>query len=196
MTDNPQFLRTDKAIKQALISLLKTKPFEKITVQDILDETPVTRSTFYKHYHDKYEIAEKMQEDFFESQMALRKAVHENPSMLTPSILKISQQNNEIMEALLKIHTENVDLRQALSNQSKEYYLNGITSLHPEIEAEVFAQAITAFQIATHTSEEFTFEYMHDVFISVILRLIGLAEDDELKKLLKKKAVAKPAPPQ
>ena len=43
------------------MKLLKTKPFEKITVQDILDETPVTRSTFYKHYHDKYEIAEKMQ---------------------------------------------------------------------------------------------------------------------------------------
>lgn len=47
MKENPQYLRTDKAIRQALIVLLKTKPFEKITVQDILDETPVTRSTFY-----------------------------------------------------------------------------------------------------------------------------------------------------
>lgn len=196
MPESPQFIRTDKAIKQALISLLKTKPFEKITVQDILDETPVTRSTFYKHYHDKYEIAEKMQEDFFDSQMALRRAVHENQAILTPAILKISQQNNEIMEALLKIHTENVDLRQALSNQSKEYYLNGTTGSHPDLEAEVFAQAITAFQIATHTTEEFSFEYMHDVFISVMLRLVGLSDDKELRKTLKKKAVAKPAPPQ
>ena len=56
MQQNPQFLRTDKAIKQALIHLLNVKPFEKITVQDILDETPVTRSTFYKHFHDKYEM--------------------------------------------------------------------------------------------------------------------------------------------
>ena len=51
MQTNPQYIRTDKAIKQALITLLKNKPFEKITVQDILDETPVTRSTFYKHFH-------------------------------------------------------------------------------------------------------------------------------------------------
>ena len=67
MQENPQFLRTDKAIKQALITLLRTKPFEKITVQDILDETPVTRSTFYKHYHDKYEIVERMQKEYFSS---------------------------------------------------------------------------------------------------------------------------------
>ena len=76
MQNNPQFVRTDKAITQALISLLKVKPFEKITVQDILDETPVTRSTFYKHFHDKYEIAEKMQQEFFEAQDTLQKAFH------------------------------------------------------------------------------------------------------------------------
>lgn len=195
MSENPQFIRTDKAIKQALISLLKTKSFEKITVQDILDETPVTRSTFYKHYHDKYEIAEKMQEDFFDSQLALRKAVHENPSILTPAILKVSQQNNEIMEALLKIHTENVDLRQALATQSIEYYMSGMTGKHPNVEAQVFAQAITAFQISADNTDDFSFEYMHDVFISVMLRLLGLSEDEELRKTLKKKAVAKPAPP-
>lgn len=195
MTENPQFVRTDKAIKQALISLLKSKPFEKITVQDILDETPVTRSTFYKHYQDKYEIAEKMQEEYFDAQMVLRKAVHENPSMLTPTVLKVSQQNKELMDALLKIHTENVDLRQAMAIQSIEYYLAGITGAHPEVEAEIFAQAITAFQLSANNSEDFTFDYMHDVFISVMLRLIGLSDDEELRKLLKKKAVAKPAPP-
>ena len=73
MQNNPQYIRTDKAIKQALMKLLKTKSFEKITVQDILDETPVTRSTFYKHYHDKYEIAEKMQEDFLKHRKPYKK---------------------------------------------------------------------------------------------------------------------------
>lgn len=196
MQENPQFLRTDKAIKQALISLLRTKPFEKITVQDILDETPVTRSTFYKHFHDKYEIAEKMQDDFFKSQMALRKAAHENPAAFSASLLKVNQQNNELMDALLKIHTENVDLRQAMADQSKEYYLNGITGAHPELEAEIFSQAITAFQLAIPDSEMPAFEYMHETFIAVMLRLIGAADDEELHKILKKKAVARLAPPQ
>lgn len=195
MSENPQFIRTDKAIKQAFINLLKTKPFEKITVQDILDETPVTRSTFYKHYHDKYEIAEKMQEEYFNSQMSIRKALHENP-IFSPSLLKVSKENRELMEALLKIHTEHVDLRKALAEQSKEHYLSGITGDYPQLEAELYAECITAFQISSNNTQVHSFEYMHDIFINVLLRLIGLSDDDELRKLLKKKAVSKPAPPQ
>lgn len=195
MQESPQFIRTDKAITQALISLLKVKPFEKITVQDILDETPVTRSTFYKHYHDKYEIVEKMQEDFFASQMEIRRAFHENPKTTAPTFLKVSNQNRELMNALLKVRTENVDFRQALAKQSEEYYLKDSQSANRYVEAQVFAQAVTAFQLSTDNTEEFSFEYMHDIFISVMLKLIGLADDEELRKLLKKKAVPMPAPP-
>lgn len=195
MQESPQFIRTDKAITQALISLLKVKPFEKITVQDILDETPVTRSTFYKHYHDKYEIVEKMQEDFFSSQMEIRRAFHENPKTTAPTFLKVSNQNRELMNALLKVRTENVDFRQALAKQSEEYYLKDSQSANRYVEAQVFAQAVTAFQLSTDNTEEFSFEYMHDIFISVMLKLIGLADDEELRKLLKKKAVPMPAPP-
>ena len=57
---SPQYLRTDKAITNALIHLLREKPFEKIIVQDILDETPVTRATFYAHFKDKYDINNKL----------------------------------------------------------------------------------------------------------------------------------------
>ena len=191
MQNNPQYIRTDKAIKQALMKLLKTKSFEKITVQDILDETPVTRSTFYKHYHDKYEIAEKMQEDFFEAQEALQKAFHTSPTAFTPTMVRISQQNYETMEALLKVHTEHVNLRDALAKQAIHYYLEGITGNSPDLEAEIFAQAITAFRISTRGNEEFSFEHLQDTFTSVFLRILGLADDEELKKIIKKKAITK-----
>lgn len=192
MQNNPQYVRTDKAIKQALIKLLKTKPFEKITVQDILDETPVTRSTFYKHYHDKYEIAEKMQDEFFEAQDTLQKAFHDTHTPITPAILRISQQNYETMEALLKIHTEKVDLRNALANQAVDYYLSGPTGPSAELEAEIFAQAITAFRLSVEGTNEFTFDYMYETFIRVFLRILSLSEDEELCQSLKKRALAKP----
>lgn len=191
MPNNPQYIRTDKAIKQALIKLLKTKSFEKITVQDILDETPVTRSTFYKHYHDKYEIAEKMLIDFFETQETLQKAFHDSHTPVSPAIIRISQQNYEIMEALLKIRTEHVDLRNSLAKQAIEHYLSGPTGSNPELEAEIFAQAVTAFRISTEGNEDFTFDLMHDTFISVFLRLLDISEDDELRTLLKKRANTK-----
>lgn len=195
MQQNPQFLRTDKAIKQALITLLKIKPFEKITVQDILDETPVTRSTFYKHYHDKYEIVERMQDEYFASQMELRIAAHKYPNLFTPALVTQSKQNNELLEALLKVHTEKVDIRKALAQQSAEYYLSITNSPTASIEAEIFSQAVTAFQLSFPNSNDFTFEYMHGIYINAFLALLGISEDEELHKLLAKKAVALPAPP-
>lgn len=195
MQQNPQFLRTDKAIKQALIHLLNVKPFEKITVQDILDETPVTRSTFYKHFHDKYEIVERMQEEYFAAQMELRIAAHKNPQLLSHALVTQNKQNNEVLEALLKVHTENVDIRKALAQQSAEYYLSTCNSPTAKLEAEIFAQAVTAFQFSFPNSEEFSFEYMHGLYISVFLKLLGISEDEELRKLLLKKAIALPAPP-
>ena len=188
MSENPQYIRTDKAIKQALITLLKTKPFEKITVQDILDETPVTRSTFYKHYHDKYEIAEKMQEEFFDSLFIIRKTIYENANQ-TPALLKISQENRELMEALLKIHTEHVNLHRAFNNLAKEYYLAGTTGEYPEIEAAVFSSAVSAFQIAIGDAEILDTGIMYDVFISITLRLLGISDDEEIRKLLKKRVI-------
>lgn len=196
MQNNPQYLRTDKAIKQALITLLHTKPFEKITVQDILDETPVTRSTFYKHFHDKYEIVERMQEEFFISQMELRAAAHKNPPSFSPTLSNLSKQNNEIMEALLKVHTEHVDLRNALAKQCVDYYLSMADGPTAEIEAEIFAQAITAFRLSSPTTDNFSFEYMHGIYINVFMRLLGIHDDEELRKILIKKSVKLPAPPQ
>lgn len=50
-------LRTRRAIEQALCTLLGRTRIEKITIADICAEALVTRGTFYRHYHDKYEVA-------------------------------------------------------------------------------------------------------------------------------------------
>ena len=43
-------IKTREAIEGAFIQLLRDKPFERITVQNILDKARVNRKTFYKHY--------------------------------------------------------------------------------------------------------------------------------------------------
>lgn len=188
MNANPQFLRTDKAIRQALITLLKTKSFEKITVQDILDETPVTRSTFYKHYHDKYEIVEKMQEEFFETHTLLSQELHANPSTAFISLQKTLRENREILETLLRVRTEHVDLRQSLAKYAENYYLEHNNNPNRHIEAEVFAQMITAFEISEYSKDTPTLEYMYDTVISAMFMALKIQEDTELRTLIKSKA--------
>jgi AcrR family transcriptional regulator len=59
--------RTRDALGDALVALMQEKPFESITVQDVLDRAKVGRSTFYSHYSDKDDLLMSDAEEFFES---------------------------------------------------------------------------------------------------------------------------------
>ena len=58
--------RTRDALGDALVALLHERPFEAITVQQVLDRAGVGRSTFYSHYTDKNDLLLSDAEDFFE----------------------------------------------------------------------------------------------------------------------------------
>jgi AcrR family transcriptional regulator len=51
--------RTQKALHGALMSLILRKGYEAITVQDLIDEADVGRSTFYSHYTGKEDLLRK-----------------------------------------------------------------------------------------------------------------------------------------
>lgn len=58
-----RIVRTKKLLKDALFRLLQEKPIEDITVNEICDRAMIHRTTFYKHYEDKYHLlASLMQE--------------------------------------------------------------------------------------------------------------------------------------
>lgn len=48
--------KSKRDLRNALIELMKTTPFKKITVGDICSAAIINKMTFYKHYADKYEL--------------------------------------------------------------------------------------------------------------------------------------------
>lgn len=52
--------RTQKMLHDAFIALVIDKGFESITVQMLAEEAMINRATFYRHYQDKYELAERV----------------------------------------------------------------------------------------------------------------------------------------
>jgi len=59
--------RTRDALGDALVALMQEKPFDTITVQDVLDRANVSRSTFYTHYSDKDDLLMSDADEFFEA---------------------------------------------------------------------------------------------------------------------------------
>lgn len=55
--------KTQKKFEESLLQLMKSKKFEAITVNDITELADVNRSTFYRHYLDKYELLEKIEDN-------------------------------------------------------------------------------------------------------------------------------------
>jgi AcrR family transcriptional regulator len=65
-TEDLRIRRTRKLLQQAFIELTVEKGFAALTVRDITERAMVNRSTFYRHYLDKYDLLEKYMDEVFE----------------------------------------------------------------------------------------------------------------------------------
>lgn len=48
--------KTKQILANTLLRLLEVKPFSKITVNELCEQSMIVRSTFYLHFQDKYEL--------------------------------------------------------------------------------------------------------------------------------------------
>lgn len=53
---DPRIIRTRRDLVQALGTLLQSKPFSQITVQEITEAALINRATFYAHFEDKFAL--------------------------------------------------------------------------------------------------------------------------------------------
>ena len=82
---NPRVRRTKNYLKEALIELLKTTPFENITIKAICQKAAVNRSTFYAYYSCPRDLIEEIEHDI------LSKLPDYDPEAHKPFIESITQ---------------------------------------------------------------------------------------------------------
>ena len=57
---DPRIRRTRQSLQAALRSLLQSRNFDEVSVQDITEAAEVNRATFYDHYADKFALLDAM----------------------------------------------------------------------------------------------------------------------------------------
>lgn len=58
-------IRTINAIRDAFMALIIEVGFEHVTVQAVADRAGINRATFYRHYKDKFDLADRFNELLF-----------------------------------------------------------------------------------------------------------------------------------
>ncbi len=155
-TNSLQYKRTDKAIMSAFLVLCKRMGFEAMTVRNILDEALVSRTTFYQHFKDKYDVAERLYtgfmedfEKFLEEVYVTRRVelysmdeVNRNQSIAW-YLQEFSAEHQETLDVLLRIHTEEIDIQKAFEKLFYTRYIEeGVNVDHGEVlelEASIYA---------------------------------------------------------
>ena len=109
--------KTREAIYQARARLLKKKSFSKITVQEIIDEADIGRTTFYSHFETKDDLLKAMCSSIFDHVLSEHLETEDThdfseekrtlPKMLEHILYHLSDEKEEIMGIL---ETDSADL--------------------------------------------------------------------------------------
>jgi AcrR family transcriptional regulator len=184
-------IKTRQIIQDALFSLMQEKPYNKITIQEIIDRANVGRSTFYSHYETKEDLLISCIEHLLQmlNQFMLNylDTADEKPRLLpVAELFDHIYENHRIMRGLLK--SEEGD---AFFNRIQTYWNNSIEEYiksklpkegKPAIPLEILTNHITGTLIQLlkwwtlnkmpYTSAEMD-EYFHQLINPCIASVIG-----------------------
>ena len=98
-------IRSRKMIQTAFQELLREKPFEKITVTDIVNRADINRSTFYAHYPDVRGLVEVMMDNVVQKSIDLVadmdfREILADPTAMLKGLLEIGMENLEVYRLL------------------------------------------------------------------------------------------------
>jgi AcrR family transcriptional regulator len=105
---DPRVFRTEKALKIALIKLMRNKPYNMIKIKDITSLADYNRSTFYAHYKEKDQLYYDIIADLVEGMISSIRYIvpknemnlNQNPASPLINLFSFIYQNRTLLEIL------------------------------------------------------------------------------------------------
>ena len=77
-------IRSKTMIKEAMLELMVEKPFDKITITDIVKKADINRGTFYAHYDNTAEVLKSISASAMDEIAAVFKAKNNSDALWNP----------------------------------------------------------------------------------------------------------------
>ncbi|MBS1008236.1 TetR/AcrR family transcriptional regulator [Leuconostoc suionicum] len=115
-----KFELTNQTIKKEFLSLLQTNKVYKLTINQICDKANISRITFYRHYSDKYELLEDVNNDKINVlQNYIRQRLHEKDiSRILLQMTKFLEKDAGDLKQLFKI--KKIENQSSLEDKLKD----------------------------------------------------------------------------
>ena len=122
--------RTRQNIQHAFLELRKQKPLEKISVKELSELAFINKATFYTHYHDIFDLADQMENEFFErifEEVPYLEYVLDKPSIAVTELTKVLVREQKLADIIFSgsragyySQKLNITLRKILDNKYPE----------------------------------------------------------------------------
>ena len=182
--------KTRRQLRECLITLLKEKKVQDITVRELTDMADLNRGTFYLHYKDVFDLLEKteaeLQEDF--NQLVCKHDavdLKQRPSVIFNEIYSLVYDNADLIEILLG---ENGDLnfvnrlkqliREKCLKDWMEVFRSGNAAAFDAFFSFIVSGCIGLVQYWVQTGLKETPEQMAKLTEHIITKGIGVLEID------------------
>lgn len=147
-------LRSRRLIRQAFQELLREKPFEKITVTDIVKRADINRSTFYAHYPDVRGLVEELLSEVVERSVQLVAEINYNQIFEDPTVF---------LDGLLEIGMEHLEIYKLMGRS--DFVLRQVE----QIKIEFLEQAVTTVDVPEHIRQSHAYRIQLNFFIGGIM---------------------------
>lgn len=147
-------IRSRRLINQAFMELLKEKPFEKITVTDIVKRADINRSTFYAHYPDVRGLVEALMDDAVNRSISLVSDLNFQEFFADPM---------PFLGGLSSVGTENLELYRLLGHS--DFALNQVEKM----KVILMERAVNAVDIPENIRQSSGFRIQISFFLGGIL---------------------------
>lgn len=128
--NNRRTVMTKRILKETLLELMQKKKISKITIKEICELSDMSRSTFYLHYQDQFQLLDEIEQDIlhdtFEKLKYLDSAPNTRDSIET--FLKYVKDNSETFGVIF-CQVENVNFQQKMMESVQSYVKSTLSDL-------------------------------------------------------------------